>query len=289
MVGRRLAGDFEAALLRLPHQLYGPGGAGVGDVESPSGSLGEGDVPRDHRLLGGPGEALQSQARCHPAFVHHTACRQLRDLAVVDDRQSEAGRVAERLAHHVGVRDGVSVVAEAYRASLSQLRHLGQRRAPAAGGYGTDGQDAHRTLLAGEPQHEVDHGPRVHNRVGVRHGADGREAASGSGPSTGGDRFLVLEARLAQVAVEVNEAWADDEARSVDDAGAVRRSYLSLNDCDYAVQDEQVAALVHALGRVDDAASLYEDRSWVVHRLRASPESPLRAGRLADIRACPTR
>ena len=240
MVRGDLAGDvLHPARLGLPHELDGARCARVRYVQTAAGQLRERDVPGDHDLLGGARDALYAQQARHPALVGQPLPAQLGDLAVVDDRQAERRAVGQRLPHDVRVVDGEAVVAEADDAGLRELAHLGELRPKAALGDAADGQDADRALVTPLAQHEVDHRAGVDHRVGVGHGAHRGEAAPGRGPRAGGDRLLVLEAGLPQVAVQVDESGAYDQPGSVQDLG-VFLLYAFLDAENLAVLDDHV-------------------------------------------------
>ena len=65
---------------------------------------------------------------------------------------------------------------------------------------------------------ELGGGLAVDGGFGVRHTRHGRDAAGQGGRRAGGDGFVFLAARLAQMDVHVDEAGADDHARGVDGA-----------------------------------------------------------------------
>ena len=62
---------------------------------------------------------------------------------------------------------------------------------------------------------------------------------------SGRDRLLVLQTRLAQVAVQVYESWRDDQSGRLYNMGVLRRLYDLLDSGDLAVLDEQVSDPVH--------------------------------------------
>ena len=74
-MGRDLGGDADAVRFGASYEVDAAGGAEVGDVDVGAGLLREGDVARDHVLLGRGGNAAQAEAGGDPAFVHDTAVR----------------------------------------------------------------------------------------------------------------------------------------------------------------------------------------------------------------------
>ena len=145
--------------------------------------------------------------------------KQFRLFAVIDDGQAHRRAVAESLPHDVGVGDRVAVVAEADCARLCEFAHLRELLTLALLGNAADGQDAHGSLVPRLSQNVLQCRSSVHRRVGIGHGADGGEAAACRRECAGGYRLLVLEARFAQVAVDVYETGTDDHASGIDDFG----------------------------------------------------------------------
>ena len=104
--------------------------------------------------------------------------------------------------------------------------------------------------LGGDGLHILDGDGVVDHRVGVGHGAHRREAAMGCGAGAAGDVFLLLEARLAQMHVHVNQARYDDLAGQVAlDALLQGKTLADLDDL--TVADEDVGGFVQTDLRVD--------------------------------------
>src|SRR5438093_13763749 len=102
----------------------------------------------------------------------------------------------------------------------------------------------------GRPQHELDHASRIDRWLGIGNRAEGREAAARGGECPRRDRLLVLEAGLAEVCVDVNEAGADDETTRVD--GLVRaRAGIGADFGDAAVRNHDIGDGVDAVRWVD--------------------------------------
>ena len=73
VVRRDLAGDVKAVLFGPPNKLYGACSACMSDMRPSAGETGKLDVPRDHDLLRGGGNPLESEPRRYPALVHGAA------------------------------------------------------------------------------------------------------------------------------------------------------------------------------------------------------------------------
>ena len=83
-------------------------------------------------------------------------------------------------------------------------------------GGSADGQHAHHGVAPGLGEQGFDVRAGVHARPRVRLRTHRGEAARRGRACTGGDRLGVLEAWLAQVAVEVHEAGGYDVTRDID-------------------------------------------------------------------------
>ena len=184
--------------------------------------------------------------------MHDATRRDSGVLAVVDDGQARDARVLQGVTEQRAVGDRRAVVAERDAARLRQLRQLGQLVAFAALADGPDRQHPHRGI-GGGTQDVLDGRARIDRWLGVRHAADRGEAAAGRRLRAGGDRLLVLEAGVAQVAVEVDETGADDEAGGVDRLRPVG-SQVRPDGGDAPVGDEEVAHEVDVPSRVEDAS-----------------------------------
>src|SRR5207249_12114675 len=117
-------------------------------------------------------------------------------------------RVFERAAHKVRVGDRRAVVAEGDSACLRELGKVGQLTSCAAAGHARYRKYSDGAVRLSGPKDEPDRTGRIDGWLGVRHRADGREAAASGRQGAGRDCRLVLEARLAQVRVDVAETGA---------------------------------------------------------------------------------
>ena len=139
--------------------------------------------------------------------------------------RSQRPAVLQRLAHEGGVGHRAAVVAEGDDARLGQVAQLRHLLALPSLAHAADGQHAHRRRQRRRALYVLDRRPAVDGRVGVGHAADGREAAARRRQRARLDRLLVLEAGVAQMAVDVDQPWADDEPLRVDDP-ALRASLI---------------------------------------------------------------
>ena len=121
-----------------------------------------------------------------------------------------------------GAADRQAVVAEAERAGLAQLGHLGQLLALHALGDRGEEADRHRGALAGRLAQRLDVGGGRDRRLGVGHRDHAAVAAGGGGAGAGLDVLLVLLAGGAQVDVRVEEGGEGVQALGLDRLGARR-------------------------------------------------------------------
>jgi hypothetical protein len=152
-----------------------------------------------------------------------------------------------------------------------EFAHLGQRLAALSDTHGTDGIDVDRPRRGGAIEDQFGHRSVIVDRVRVRHAGDSGKATRGRGVGTRRNRFLVLEAGLAQVHVHVHEAGADEHSRNVENLGVVGVE-VSPDRADEAVLDEQIVDRIEIVGRIDDPTSLKQ-------KFRHEKDCPLRADR----------
>ena len=223
MVRAGLAGDAHAALLAAADQLDAAGRRDVQDVQPAAGQLGQRDVAVDHDLLGRRRHAAQAQPHALEALVHDAAARSARgprqwlSTALSNIRQySRARRMISALT--TGEPSSVKATAPPstsppISASSSPLRPLvtapiGKTLALPARSAWRKTNSAAAWLSSG--------------RLGVGHAGDRGDAAGQRRRGAGGDRLVLLAARLAQVDVHVDQAGADDLAGGVDGAVGVQ-------------------------------------------------------------------
>ncbi len=222
-MGRHLAGDRNAPRLRVPEEPHGGGGRHVGDVDRGAGEIGEGDVARDHDLLGRRRDPPEPEVRRHEALVHHAALAERGVLGVRDDRATERLRVLERPAEEGRVHHRPPVVGVRDAAGLGQLPELRQLPPREPARHRADGVHAHDAPGPRLREDVVRHGAGVVDRLRVGHARDRGEPARRRRPGAARDRLLVLLPRLPEVDVDVDESGGDHPPPGVDRLGARRR------------------------------------------------------------------
>ena len=269
---RDLARDGDAELAGRADRLEALARRDVRDVEAGAGERRELDVAGDHRALAHVGPAREAEPGRGPPFVHDALTYECGVLLVDDDGQAEHRGVLEGAAHEVAVRDRLAVVGDRDDSLRLHRADLGELDALEALRDGADREDTDDAGLAGASHDERDGRRVVRDGVRVRHRADGREAAGGRGARAARDRLLVLEAGLPEVRVQVHEPRGDDEARRLDDFGALGGDLL-VHLRDHAVLQQDVERLVEVARGVDDAPAPEEDR-LAAHS--SSPLAPMR-------------
>ena len=204
------------AARRSPHHGEGAGGGQVLEVHPGAGQPGEGQVALDHQLLRLRRLAGQPEAAGPLPLVHGPALGDGLVLAVLGEDHVEVRRVLHRPAHQAGVLHAPAVVGEEPDAQRGHLPDRRQLLALPPDGDGAGDVDVAQRR-APEVEHLVDHRRRVDGRRGVGHGHERGVPAERSRPAAGLDGLRLFLARLAQVAVEVDEARRHDAAPGVDD------------------------------------------------------------------------
>ena len=168
---------------------------------------------------------------------------------------------------------GQPVVADRHRARRFHGADGRQFLARAPLGDGADGKHVDQRLAA-RPLHDVagHHGAIVH-RLGVRHAADGGEPARRRRPRPALDGLGVLETRLAQMHVHVDEARRHDHPRGVEHL-RLRRGEIRRDARDPPVHNQHVRHAVRVRRRVDHPSVPDHDRHAIQSPFPAPPCAP---------------
>ncbi len=248
VVRRHLGGDADAARAGVAHQPHGARGRDVGDVQMrrPSARRAgcRGPPSRPRRRTGWPGRPSSVETR--PSFITPVV-GEVAILRVADDRHAEGQRVlharggtASAFITHLPSSEKATQPASAcspISASSSPLRPARDR---------ADRIDAHAALHARLGEDVVGDGAVVVDREGVGHARHRGEAARRRRAGARCDRLLVLEARLAQVHVDVDEARAARPCPRRRPSAAPSGALSAGADLgDLAVGDEHVLDGVH--------------------------------------------
>ena len=247
-----LAGDRKALGLGGAHHVQAAGGAQMLDVQRAAGEAADSDVAGDLDLLALGGPAQKPQARGRGALVDLAGADEALVLAVAHDDAVELLGVVHDAAHHAAVLDAAPVVGERAGAVRDHVAHLGEGLALEALRAGADDLDTALPRLGRAALHVLDDLAVVDGGLGVGHAGDRREAAMRGGAGARGDVLLLLQAGVAQVDVNVDEAGHEDLAGQVAlDALGHLEIVSDLHDA--AVADEDVADLVEIDLGIDDA------------------------------------
>ena len=244
MVRRHLGGDVHAALARARGSARrAPAVETCATCRCAPVSSREQEVARDVHLLGHRRDCRAGRAASRPG----PRSRRRRRTSVRSSQWTITGtldqpRVLEHAAHHAAVHDRLAVVARrpprpaATSATISVITLPSRPRVAAA-----IGQHARGRVLARAVEDVVGHRRVVVHRVRVRHAGDRGEAARHGGAAARGDVFLVLLARLAQVAVQVDEAGRDPAAARRRSPRAPDAAMPAPTAVDHAVLEQHVA------------------------------------------------
>ena len=166
--------------------------------------------------------SFQSELDRLRSFAHHAAGEERRILAVIDHRKIERAAIIHHLPHQSRRCDGLAVVAHGDDSGILHRGDFRERFAFASHRSRADRPHAHARRRRGAFHDSARHRGIVVHRLRVRHAADGRESAARRRARARLDRFGHFLARLAQVAVKIDEAGRDDQALRVENFCAVR-------------------------------------------------------------------
>ncbi len=177
--------------------------------------------------------------------MHVPAGREVLDLAVRDNRQTDRARVFHRVEQCARVTYRVAVIAESNNARRCQIRQLSQLLTFARPGNRTCRIDMTRGGLSAfvESAHRVS---RIRWWIGVRHRHNAGNATRNGGLRTGCNRFFVLVTGLAQVNVDIHQSRRNNTTGYVDCAS---RSFRARRDDfrDFSFGDDHILRLVDTL------------------------------------------
>jgi hypothetical protein len=140
---------------------------------------------------------------------------------VLRDNAVERTYVLQGTPHQSGVRHTAAVVGEdpdtgrgtGHQPELRQLRTL------QALAHRTDRHNLNKTIPSAKFGYVFGGLRRIRDRCGVRHGQDRRVATPGGGGRAARHRFGVLAARLAEMGVQVDQAWQGDQTVGIESLG----------------------------------------------------------------------
>ena len=213
---RRFGGHRQSLGLGPPDQLDRAGRGEVQEVHRRPGQAHQGQIPGDHRLLGGGRDAGHAEPARPLALVHGTPGGQGLVLAVLGQGDAESAGVVEGPAHEGPVLNPGPVVGEQPYAEGGQLGHRGQPHAEAPHGDGPGHQHLGRRL-ATELEHLSGRARVVDGRLGVGHGHHRRETTEGGRPGARLDGLGLLAPGLAQVGVQVHQPGGHQAPPGVED------------------------------------------------------------------------
>ena len=166
-----------------------------------------------------------------------------------------ACRCGQHLVHDGVVQNRLAIITDGDSARGFERAVLWDCFPQAAARSGGNGEDAHHCTAIWGLHPACDLGGVV-DRRGVGHGANTGEAARCRRRCACGDGFFVALARLAQVYVNVHQAWGDDETPGVENLRLLPRSqrveFAGCIDGSHAARvEQQIAACVEVGCGVD--------------------------------------
>ena len=196
-------------LLGELHHVDGMTGRDVCHMEARTGGFGQQDIARYHHIFRTAGNAAQTEPRRLHAFVHVAAGAQVQVFAMVDHRKVERFGHLHRAAHNARIHHRAPVIRDRDNTGVLHRAERCQFFTGAILGDGSDGEDIDGCVLA-RAFNDVagDSGVIVH-RQRVGHAADGGEASRRRGARSGFDGLGMLDSRLSQMDVHVDEAGSD--------------------------------------------------------------------------------
>ena len=228
-----------------------------------AGFFGEQNVARDDHLLARAGPTQQAERVVPVALVHHARADERVVLAMIHHRQVEHRGVLQRAPHQVVVLHALPVVGDGDHAGILERADRCQLLAGDALGdrAGDEHVDLGRTLRAILNQRH--RAGVVDRRAGVGHADNSGETAARRRRRAGADGLLGRLARLAKVNVNVDQPGADDLAGHIDFRRALRRlaRRISADGGHFPIVNQQVGGFIKAVGGIDEAASLEQQRT----------------------------
>ena len=195
--------------------------------------------------------------------MHVAARTQIQVLAVVNHREIERLGQLHGAAHHARIHYRAAVIRDSHDACVLHGADGGELFAGAVLGDRPDGEDVHHGVLAGALDDVAGDGGIIVHRQRVGHAADGGEAAGRRGAGAGLDGFGMLDARLAQMHVHVDQPGRHHQSGGIEYLGTFRVKILA--DClDAAVVDAHIGRTFVAGRGVDDVAVLNDESRHVV-------------------------
>ena len=213
-------------------------------------SCGQLDIPSHNRRLCRSRPAWQAEAAGDCSLVAAgVRAGQSRVLGVLRDNSVEGSYVLQSPPHQPGVRHTSAVVGEhphtgpgsGHQPQFRQLRTL-QALADR-----TNWHYLSEAIAPTEFGHVLGGLCRVGDRCGVRHGQHRGIAAPGRGRRAACHRFGVLAARLAEMTVQVDQAWQGDQPFGIESLDV--RPGLGRIGQDAVAQQQVCAAAADAVPR----------------------------------------
>lgn len=285
LVQRHVAGHRQATGLGLGDEFDAAGAGQLAEVRAHAALFHQQQVAGQGHGLGGfrdPREAEEAGGR---AFVGEAAFGEIGVLRGEDHRQVEGRRVLQGTPQDAVAGEAMQAVGEGHATGVAQGHQFRQLLAAEAAGQRADGVDLGVAGLAGAVEDQLGHRRGVQHRPGVGRAAQAGGAAGRGGAGLAFDVALASVARLAQGDAEVDQSRRGHQAGAVEGLLGAEAGRRGADGDDLASLDVEVADLVQATGRVDDAgasdtdghsASSCSSWRWVFWPLMAMDSTAMR-------------
>ena len=256
VVRRHLAGHAQSVRFGSTHELEALGRGDVTDMQGAACRARKLDIAIDLQLLGKGRPAEHAKSGGSAAGVDHALAREAFDLAVGAHDPIELAHIRHACLHHAGALYAMPVVRERRGTLHHHVANLGQGFALLIARKRTHGPHVHQTHAMRGVDLIAHLSTRVGDGIGIGHGGHIGKASMCCRARTRLDGLLVLEARITEVYVHVDETRHQVLACCVDDNRSLRRLECVAHLRNLLALDENVLHLVKPDLRVYEVCPL---------------------------------
>ena len=185
------------------------------------GGVGQTDVAVDDDFLGAGGRTFDAETVANSSLVERAWPGEFGHLAVAGEKHAELGGVFHRAQQHCGIARGVTVVGQHRHAERTHAVDACKLFAVAALGHAAGRVNRNAGRALGNIEHVGHDRGGINRGAGIWHHHHAGDTTVDRRFSAGCDRFLRLEARLAEMDVCVEHAGGQHAAAGVDHARAI--------------------------------------------------------------------
>lgn len=162
------------------------------------------------------GDPLHPQELCHLPCIHRACSCQGMVLTVGHDRKLKHTGILHSLFHQPCIHNRLPIFADGADSCLGHLADVGQLFSLLFFCDGPDGQHMNNSFFFCFHLDILYQDLIINHWVGIGHTAYGGESSLGCTSASGCNGFLVLEARLSQVDVDIDQSRHHPAAASID-------------------------------------------------------------------------